>query len=165
MTKSISAMTDVWKPHATVAAIVPTTIEGEQRFLMVEEYSQGKAVYNQPAGHLDPHESLLQAVIRETREETARDFEAEYISGIYRWDQFPGGGEQRKRCFLRVAFVGKCSNHDPEQTLDDGIVRALWLSRDELAAQPEKLRSPMVLRCIDDYLAGTRYPLDLITDI
>ncbi len=158
-------MTDVWKPHATVAAIVTTTIEREQRFLMVEEAKQGQTVYNQPAGHLEPHESLLQAVIRETREEAARDFKPEYISGIYRWDQFPAGGEQRNRCFLRVAFVGSCHNHDPEQALDDGIVRALWLSRDELAARPEKLRSPLVLRCIDDYLAGTRYPLDLITDI
>lgn len=154
-------MTDVWKPHATVASI----IEREQRFLMVEEIKQNQTVYNQPAGHLEPHESLLQAVIRETREETARDFEPEYISGIYQWDQFPAGGEQRNRCFLRVAYVGSSHHHDPEQALDDGIVRALWLSRDELAAQPEKLRSPLVLRCIDDYLAGTRYPLDLITHI
>lgn len=154
-------MTDVWKPHATVAAI----IEQEQRFLMVEELKQGQTVYNQPAGHLEPHESLLQAVIRETREETARDFEPEYISGIYRWDQFPAGGEQRNRCFLRVAFVGSYHHYDPDQPLDDGIVRTLWLSREELAAQPNKLRSPMVLRCIDDYLAGARYPLDLITDI
>ncbi len=161
MTGSGSTVTDVWKPHATVAAI----IEREQRFLMVEENKQGQTVYNQPAGHLEPHESLLQAVIRETREETARDFEPRYISGIYRWDQFPAGGEQRNRCFLRVAFVGSCHNHDPEQALDDGIVRAIWLSRDELAARPEKLRSPLVLRSIDDYLAGTRYPLDLITDI
>lgn len=156
-----STVTDVWKPHATVAAI----IEQDQRFLMVEELKQGQTVYNQPAGHLEPHESLLQAVIRETREETARDFEAEYISGIYRWDQFPAGGEQRNRCFLRVAFVGSCHHYDPDQPLDDGIVRALWLSREELATQPEKLRSPMVLRCIDDYLAGARYPLDLVTDI
>lgn len=154
-------MTDVWKPHVTVAAI----IEREQRFLMVEEVTQGQTVYNQPAGHLDPHESLLQAVIRETREETAWDFEPQYISGIYCWDQFPAGGAQRNRSFLRVAFVGPCHQHDPEQALDDGIVRALWLSRDELAAQPEKLRSPLVLPCIDDYLAGTRYPLELITDI
>lgn len=160
-----STMTDVWKPHATVAAIVTKTIEGEQRFLMVEELKQGQTVYNQPAGHLEPHESLLQAVIRETREETARDFQPEYISGIYRWDQFPAGGEQRNRCFLRVAFVGSCHQHNPEQALDDGILRALWLSRDELTAQPEKLRSPLVLRCIDDFLAGRRYPLELISDI
>lgn len=159
--KGSSTVTDVWKPHVTVAAI----IEQDQRFLMVEELKQGQTVYNQPAGHLDPHESLLQAVIRETREETARDFEPEYISGIYRWDQFPAGGEQRNRCFLRVAFAGSCHHHDPEQALDDGILRTLWLSRKELAAQAEKLRSPMVLRCIDDYLAGTRYPLGLITDI
>lgn len=156
-----STVTDVWKPHATVAAI----IERDQRFLMVEEIKQGQGVYNQPAGHLEAHESFLHAVIRETREETARDFEPEYICGIYRWDQFPAGGEQRNRCFLRVAFVGSCHHYDPDQPLDDGIVRALWLSRDELAAQPEKLRSPLVLRCIDDYLAGKQYPLELISDI
>lgn len=156
-----STVTEVWKPHATVAAI----IEHEQRFLVVEEVKQGQSVYNQPAGHLEAHESLLQAVIRETREETARDFEPKYISGIYRWDQFPDGGERRNRCFLRVTFVGSCHHYDPDQPLDEGIVRTHWLSREELAAQPDKLRSPLVLRCIDDYLAGKQYPLELISDI
>lgn len=149
-------MEDVWKPHATVAAI----IEEDGKFLMVEEMSAGKLVYNQPAGHLDPGESLLTAAIRETQEETARQFTPEYISGIYRWDQ-----NSSNRCFLRVTFVGSCTNHDEKQQLDDGIIRALWMSREELAAQPEKLRSPMVLRCIDDYLEGKKYPLDLLIDI
>ena len=149
-------MTDVWKPHATVASI----IERNNRFLMVEERIHGHNVYNQPAGHLDPGESLLDAAIRETKEETAWDFRPEYISGIYRWDQ-PDTG----RCFLRFSFVGSCDNHDPEQALDDGIIQAIWLSREELASQPEKLRSPMVLTCIDDYLAGKKYPLELLTDI
>jgi len=149
-------MTDIWKPHATVAAI----IERDSRFLMVEESIQGQLVFNQPAGHLDPNESLVEASVRETKEETGWDFEPKYISGIYRWDQTSTG-----RCFLRISFVGTCDNHDPEQVLDDGIVRALWLSREELAAQPDKLRSPMVLTCIDDYLAGNKYPLKLITDI
>lgn len=149
-------MEDIWKPHATVAAI----IERDNRFLMVEEVSNGLTVYNQPAGHLDPGESILDAAIRETREETAWKFKPEYISGIYRWVQ-----ADTNRTFLRFAFVGSCEDHRKDQRLDDGIIRAVWLSRDELAAMPEKLRSPMVLHCIDDYLGGQRYPLNLITDI
>ncbi|RDH83983.1 MAG: NUDIX hydrolase [endosymbiont of Galathealinum brachiosum] len=149
-------MTDIWKPHATVAAI----IERDNQFLMVEEIAGGQTVYNQPAGHLDPNESLVEAAVRETREETAWHFIPEYISGIYRWDQ-----SSTNRCFLRVAFVGSCDDYKKEQPLDDGIIRALWLTREELAAQTEKLRSPMVLRCIDDYLSGIKYPLDLLTDI
>ncbi len=149
-------MSNIWKPHTTVAAM----IEKEHRFLLVEERILGKQVYNQPAGHLEPGESLLQAVIRETQEETARDFTPEYISGIYRWDQ-----PETKRCFIRVTFAGQCDNHQADRMLDDGIIQALWLTRDEISARAEKLRSPMVLRCIDDYLAGKRYPLELITDI
>ena len=149
-------MSEVWKPHATVAAV----IERDGRYLMVEELIRGQLVYNQPAGHLDPNESIVDAAIRETKEETAWDFKPEYISGIYRWDQPETG-----RCFLRFSFVGSCDKHDTEQALDDGIVRAVWLSREELASQPEKLRSPMVLTCIDDYLAGNKYPLELLTDI
>lgn len=149
-------MKDVWKPHATVAAIV----ERDNRFLIVEEMSAGKVVYNQPAGHLDPDESLITAAIRETQEETAWQFTPEYISGIYRWDQ-----KSTDRCFLRVAFVGSCKNHNKDQKLDAGIIKALWLTRDELVAQQDKLRSPLVLRCIDDYLEGKKYPLDLLVDI
>lgn len=149
-------MEDVWKPHATVAAI----IERDSKFLMVEEISGGKTVYNQPAGHLDPDESIINAAIRETREETAWRFTPEYITGIYRWDQ-----PDTERCFLRIAFAGSCDDHKKDQPLDDGIIQAIWLSREELAIQADKLRSPMVLRCIDDYLAGKKYPLNLLTDI
>jgi len=149
-------MSKVWKPHATVAAV----IERDGRYLIVEELIRGQYLYNQPAGHLDPDESIIDAAIRETKEETAWDFKPEYISGIYRWDQ-----TETSRCCLRFSFVGSCENHDAEQALDDGIVRAIWLSRDELAADPEKLRSPMVLTCIDDYIAGKKYPLELLTDI
>ena len=149
-------MQDVWKPHATVAAI----IERDNRFLMVEETSSGKTVYNQPAGHLDPNESLVEAAIRETREETAWRFTPQYISGIYRWDQ-----AETKRCFLRVAFVGSCDNYNKDQPLDDGIIQALWLSREALVEKSSQLRSPLVLRCIDDYLQGKKYPLELLTDI
>ncbi len=149
-------MQDVWKPHATVAAV----IEQDGRFLMVEEVAGGKQVYNQPAGHLEPGESLLDAVIRETLEETAGVFEPSYITGIYRWQQDNNG-----KSFLRFSFYGECTRFHEDQPLDDGIIRAVWLSREELAAQPEKLRSPMVLNCIDDYLRGKQYPLELLTDV
>ncbi|VAW62230.1 Nudix-like NDP and NTP phosphohydrolase NudJ [hydrothermal vent metagenome] len=148
--------TDVWKPHATVAAI----IEQDNRFLIVEENCSGKTVYNQPAGHLDPDESLFEAVIRETREETAWGFKPEYITGIYRWQK-----PDAKRCYLRVAFAGNCYDHQQDLPLDTGIIKALWLTREELSAAPDKLRSPMVLTCIDDYLDGKKYPLELLTDI
>ncbi len=145
----------IWKPHATVAAIV----EREGKFLMVEEQADGVIVYNQPAGHLDPGENIVDAAVRETREETAWQFEADAVVGIYLWEQ-PG----TERTFLRFAFSGSVRNHDQAQPLDEGIIRAVWLSRDELIAMPEKIRSPMVIDCIDDYLAGKRYPLDMFHD-
>ncbi|MDH5710931.1 MAG: NUDIX hydrolase [Gammaproteobacteria bacterium] len=144
-----------WKPHATVAAI----IEDNGKFLMVEEKINGKIVYNQPAGHLDPNEDLIEAVIRETQEETGWQFTPEALVGIYLWQQ-PG----THKAFLRFAFTGSCSNHQPDQPLDEGILQALWLSRDELLGNI-KLRSPMVIKNIDDYLAGQRYPLDILTTV
>lgn len=146
----------IWKPHATVAAV----IEQDGRFLMVEEESDGLIVFNQPAGHLDPDESLVEAVIRETREETAWRFLPEAITGIYRWQQ-----PNTERTFLRIAFCGQIDDLDSEQTLDEGIIRAVWMSREQLIENQQQLRSPMVLHCIDDYLANKRYPLELLTDI
>jgi len=146
----------VWKPHATVAAI----IERDNKFLMVEETSQGKQVINQPAGHLEPDESLIDAVIRETREETAWRFIPEAVTGIYLW-KHPGNGES----FLRVSFCGSCADHDESQPLDDGIDAAVWMTREQLIEQSKSLRSPMVIDCIDDYLAGKRYPLDCLIDV
>ena len=146
----------IWKPHATVAAV----IEKDSKFLLVEEVIHGAHVYNQPAGHLDPDETLLDAVIRETREESAWLFTPEAVTGIYLW-KHPDNGET----YLRVAFCGQCSDHDPEQVLDTGIVQAVWKSRDELLRRPEQLRSPMVINCIDDYLDGKRYPLSILNDI
>jgi len=145
-----------WKPHATVAAI----IERDNHFLMVEENSDGKIVFNQPAGHLEPEESFIQAVIRETREETGWRLQPEAITGLYRW-QHP----VLKRTYTRVAFSGQCDDHQPDQPLDEGIIRAVWMTRKELLEQPEKLRSPMVIRCIDDYLAGHRYPIEMLIDL
>jgi len=146
----------IWKPHATVAAI----IERDGKFLMVEELINGQHLFNQPAGHLDPDESLLDAVIRETREETAWHFVAEAVTGIYLW-KHPDNGET----FLRITFCGQCSDHDPEQSLDDGILQAVWMTRDEVFRQKQQLRSPMVINCIDDYITGKRYPLDVLNTI
>jgi len=142
-------------PELTVAAIV----ERAGRFLVVEERVGGRLVLNQPAGHVEPGESLLAAVRREAREETAWNFLPEAVVGIYLWGQ-PGQAR-----FLRVAFTGACRDFDANLTLDSGIVRALWLSRTELLARTPQLRSPMVLRGVDDFLAGRRYPLDVVQDL
>ncbi|HUO81858.1 MAG TPA: NUDIX hydrolase [Gammaproteobacteria bacterium] len=146
----------VWKPDVTVAAV----IEREGRFLLVEERVSGRVVFNQPAGHVEDGETLRDAVIRETLEETAWHFEPDALIGIYLWKS-----RARKRSFLRIAFSGACHAREAQQPLDEGILRAVWLSREQLAAQHGRLRSPMVLRCIDDYLSGARYPQDLLTHL
>ena len=125
---------------------------------MVEEKQGNEIVINQPAGHLEDGESLQAAVIRETFEETAWQFRPEAIIGIYRWVN-PDQGQT----FLRVSYAGSVSQHDPNQPLDTAILRAPWLSHEELLKRT--LRSPMVMRSIDDYLAGCRYPLSLCDDI
>ncbi|WP_018952426.1 NUDIX hydrolase [Thioalkalivibrio sulfidiphilus] len=144
-----------WTPRATVAAVV----ERDGRFLMVEEQVDGGLRLNQPAGHLEDGESLLQAVIRETLEETAWHFRPEALVGIYRW-RHPGG-----ETFLRFAFAGAVHDQDGTRTLDPDILRTLWLDRDTLVTERARLRSPLVLRCVDDYLAGRRYPLALLQDL
>ncbi|MCL4791793.1 MAG: NUDIX hydrolase [Gammaproteobacteria bacterium] len=128
--------------------------------MFVEERIRGRLLINQPAGHVEPGETLLAAVCRETLEETAWTFLPESMVGVYLWGR--GAGQ---RTFLRVAFSGTCGQHDERRVLDTGIERVIWLSRDELIARTSQLRSPMVLRAIDDYLAGIRYPVDLIHDI
>ena len=141
-----------WLPRLTVATI----IERDGRFLLVEEYADGEElVYNQPAGHLDEHETLAAAAIRETLEETAWEVQIDAIVGLYYWTHPKG------HTFVRTCFAGKALHHHPNQPLDRGIQRAVWLTREEIAALGPKLRSPMVLHCIDDYLAGKRYPLEL----
>lgn len=145
-----------WKPHVTVAAVA----ERDGRFLVVEEEIRGRLVLNQPAGHLDPGESLLQAAVRETLEETAWHFQPHALTGVYRWVE-----PTRGVTFLRFCFAGTCDRQEPERTLDTGIRRALWLTRAELEAQGPRLRSPLVLRCLEDYQAGQRYPLDLLQDL
>ena len=142
----------VWTPDLTVAAV----IEREGKFLLVEESVSDALVINQPAGHVEPGESLLEAVVRETREESAWRFRPEALVGVYLW------GDHGGPTFLRVAFCGSCEDHDPRQALDEGIVRTLWLTRDQVLAKEDQLRSPMVQRCIDDYLGGDRYSLDAL---
>ncbi len=150
-------MTDmVWKPDVTVAAVT----ERDGQFLLVEERASGRIVINQPAGHLEPGETFLDAVVRETLEETGWSFRPEAVVGVYMWQP-----EHLSRTFLRVAFSGVLEAHHPERPLDHGIVRTRWCVRDQLIAQQTKLRSPLVLRCIDDYLAGTRYPLELLSHL
>jgi 8-oxo-dGTP pyrophosphatase MutT (NUDIX family) len=139
----------------TVAAIV----ECEGRFLFVQERSARRIVLNQPAGHLENGESLLEAVVRETREETGRPFIPQAITGVYQWES-PGG-----RSVLRVAFAGSVGERDESRVLDRAILRTLWLDRAELAARGNEHRSPLVLRCVDDYLRGARYPLELLAQV
>ena len=143
----------VWKPDVTVAAVV----EREGRFLCVEERASGRIVVNQPAGHLEDGESFLEAIVRETLEETGWHFTPTAVVGLYLWRPTHGA-----RSFLRVAFAGELGHHEPERPLDHGILRVRWFDREQIAAPAARLRSPLVLRCVDDYLAGARYPLDLI---
>jgi 8-oxo-dGTP pyrophosphatase MutT (NUDIX family) len=140
------------KPDLTVAAIA----ERAGRFLIVRERAARRIVLNQPAGHLEVGESLVDAVVRETREETGRDFTPEAVTGLYLWRS------PSRRTVLRVAFAGRVGERDPSLALDRAIVRTEWLARDELGARGSELRSPLVLRCIDDYLRGARYPLELL---
>lgn len=151
----------IWKPDVTVAAVV----EREGRFLVVEERVRSRLVINQPAGHLEKGESLVEAVVREALEETAWHFVPKAVVGIYLWNQTARSGDGPARTFLRVAFHGTVTHHEGARTLDTGIERALWLSREQLAAQPSRLRSPLVMRCVDDYLAGRRFPLEVLTDL
>lgn len=147
---------ELWKPNTVVAAV----LERDGRFLLVEELAEGRAVYNQPAGHLDPGETLLQAVKRETLEESAWHIEPEGLIGVYLI-----APADIDVTFVRFCFHGRLLHHDPTLTLDHEIIRTLWLTRDELAVQADKHRSPLVLRCIDDYLAGQRFPLSVIHDL
>src|SRR5689334_15616642 len=143
-------------PDVTVAAIV----QRDGRYLMVEERISGRLVLNQPAGHLEKGETLVEAVIRETREETAWRLVPEALVGTYLWHN-----PDSDRSFLRFAFCGSVDDHRVDQPLDTGIVRAVWLSHEQLRAQPGRLRSPLVLRCLDDFLLGVRRPLDSVATL
>ena len=142
-----------WQPHITVA----TVVEERGRFLLVEEMAEGRAVFNQPAGHLEANESLTEAALRETLEETGWEVELTAVVGIYLYTA-PSNGVT----YQRVCFAGKALRKIPDSPLDEGIIGPRWLTRDELASQPQRWRSDLVLRCIDDYLQGERFPLSLI---
>jgi phosphatase NudJ len=146
-----------WKPSVTVAAV----IERDARFLLVEEHTAQGLRLNNPAGHLEPGESLLEAVVREALEETAHPFVPEALLGVY-LARFERAATGEDITYLRVAFRGSVGAVDPTRALDAGIVRALWMTADEIRATRERHRSPLVLRCIEDHLAGVRHPLAVL---
>jgi len=143
----------VWKPHVTVAAV----IERDNRFLFVEEHTPSGLQFNQPAGHLEPDEDFIAAVKREVQEETAWQFEPEHLLAVQLWRKNPDSST-----FLRLCFTGQCHSHDAAQTLDDGIVATHWLTHAEITAEAHRLRSPLVLMSVNEYLSGQRHPLSLL---
>ena len=146
----------VWCPHATVACVVA---DGE-RFLMVEERIRGKLRYNQPAGHLEAGESLAHAALRETLEETGWEVQLRHFIGVHQWWSVLHGDH-----VVRFSFAAQALKHHPQRPLDDGIERAVWMRRDEIAALGERLRGPLVLSSIDAWLAGQRLPLSTVQSL
>lgn len=151
----MSASDQRWHPDVTVATVVVR----DGRFLQVEETIGGKLLLNQPAGHLEPDESLLDAAVRETLEETGWDVRLTHFIATYQWVAPTG------QCFLRFAFVAEAVTHHPERSLDTGVVRALWMTPEELCSASERLRSPLVWEVVADYLAGQRHPLALVRHV
>lgn len=153
-----------WTPRATVSAV----IEKDGRFVFVEEEVRGKLKINQPAGHLEENEDFIAAVKREVLEETGCHFEPDGITGVYLW-QTPEKPGKPTLTFLRVNFFGRCIDEEHEPELDDGIERVLWMTPEELRNNHQngdlRLRSPMVTRCIDDYLDGRHFPLDVLISL
>lgn len=152
------AMPNRWKPNVTVAAI----IERDGRFLLVEEDTADGLRLNNPAGHLDPGESPIEACVREVLEETAHDFAPAALVGVY-LNRFTRTRTGHDITYLRFAFAGTVGTHHEWRALDEGIVRTVWMTADEIRACPERHRSPLVLECLESYLAGQRFPLDILT--
>ena len=146
-----------WKPNVTVAAI----IERDGRYLLVEEQTRDGLRLNNPAGHLDPGESPAEGCAREALEETAHLFKPTALVGVY-LSRFQRPATQEDITYLRLAFCGDIGDLQANRQLDEGIVRAVWMTLDEVRASTARHRSPLVLRCIEDHLAGQRYPLDMI---
>jgi 8-oxo-dGTP pyrophosphatase MutT (NUDIX family) len=146
-------MNRVWKPNVTVAAVV----ERDGHFLLVEEETDDGLRFNQPAGHLDEGESLLAACAREALEETAWNFTPTALVGVYQWQR-----PQGDITYLRFAFCGELGAHEAGRVLDSGILRAVWMTPDEIRASADRHRSPLVWQCVSDWLAGRRFPLELI---
>ncbi|NML42206.1 NUDIX hydrolase [Ramlibacter sp. G-1-2-2] len=153
-------MSNRWKPNVTVAAV----IEKDGRFLLVEEETSHGLRLNNPAGHLDPGESLVEGCAREALEETTWHFRPTALLGVY-ISRFVKAANGEDVTYLRFAFAGELGERDPRLELDTGIVRTLWLTPDEIRASADRHRSPLLLRCMEDYLAGVRLPLSaLYTD-
>ena len=144
------------RPAVTVATIV----ERDGRFLVVEEETRAGRRLNQPAGHLESGETSPEAAVRETLEETGWRVVPTHLVGIYTWSAPDNGAT-----FVRFAYAARAESHDPGRPLDDGIVQALWLSHDELVARRAAHRSPLVLRCVEDFRAGRRLPPDTILEV
>ncbi len=142
----------IWTPITTVAAV----IERDNRFLFVEELINNKMTLNQPAGHLEDNESLIEAVIRETQEETAWQFSPQSLVGVYQWRA------DNNDTYIRYCFTGDLISHDPAQALDPDIHQAVWLDLEAFLERKSHVRSPLVMDCIQDYLAGERHPLSLL---
>lgn len=146
----------VWKPHVTVAAV----IEQDRRFLLVEEETSNGLQFNQPAGHLEEGEDLITAIKREVLEETAWQFEPEHVVSIQLWRKTPDYPS-----FLRVCFSGYCHSHNPTLQLDDGIVATHWLTLNQIKTERHRMRSPLVLTSIAEYLGDKRHPLSLLKSL
>jgi 8-oxo-dGTP pyrophosphatase MutT (NUDIX family) len=158
-------MSDVWKPNVTVAAIIVGTGAHAGRYLMVEEETRDGLRLNQPAGHLDPGEGLVAAAIRETLEETAHPFTPEGLLGIYLARSVKTNPREPAEpvTYLRFTFVGTVAAPIDGLSLDEGIVRAVWMTADEITSAHDRHRSPMVARCLADHLTGRPpAPLDLL---
>ena len=154
-------MPNRWKPNVTVAAIIERVVDGRQEFLLVEEETSEGLRLNNPAGHLDPGETPQHGAEREALEETACRFTADSLVGVYLSRvRRPANGNDVT--YLRVAFGGHAGDPDPDRTLDAGIVRTLWMSLADVRASRDRHRSPLVLRCIEDRVAGRRLPLDTV---
>ncbi|MET0549139.1 MAG: NUDIX hydrolase [Xanthomonas sp.] len=151
----MTAAVDPWQPDVTVATVVVR----DGRLLQVEEAIAGALVLNQPAGHLEPDESLIEAAVRETLEETGWQVQPTAFIGAYQWKADNG------RHYLRFAFAADPVAHDAQRPLDTGIVRALWMTPAELEAAAPRWRSPLVWQVVADFLAGRRYPLDLLRQV
>lgn len=150
-------MTERWKPSVTVAAV----IEQDGRFLLVEEHTPEGLRLNQPAGHLDPGESLQQAVVREVLEETARIFTPTALLGVY-MSRFIRSARNEDVTYLRFSYCGTVGEPIPGRRLDDGILRTVWMTPEEIRAHAQRHRSPALQRNVDDYLAGVRHPLGAV---
>jgi 8-oxo-dGTP pyrophosphatase MutT (NUDIX family) len=156
MTTLVPNALPLWTPHVTVAAVV----ERDGHFLLVDEETDEGRLRNQPAGHWEPGESLVEAAIRETREETGLELVPRFLIGIYRWY-----AASRDVTYLRFAFAGDVRGDEGARPSDPAVYGVLWQTIDEIRATPETQRGPQVRACVEDYLAGRRWPLDLLVDV